>query len=102
MKLLLDTHVLLWAATEPKRLRREAREAIEDGANDAHVSVVTAWEIALKQALGKLELPRPAEQWLPDVIQQTGLTVVEVTLAANEDAPCLDPQCPVAGCEVSR
>ena len=67
MKLLLDTHVVLWSATEPGRLGAEARAALEDGAHE--VIVVTAWEIAIKQSLGKLDLARPAEQWLPDVLR---------------------------------
>jgi PIN domain nuclease of toxin-antitoxin system len=82
VKLLLDTHVLLWSATEPDRLRAHAREALEDGANEVLVSVVSAWEIAIKQSLGKLELAKPAEQWLPQVLTRTGFRIVEVGLAA--------------------
>lgn len=65
MKLLADTHVVLWSATEPQRLAGSARTAIEDGANELFVSIVTAWEIAVKQSLGKLDLAEPAEKWLP-------------------------------------
>jgi len=72
MKLLLDTHVLLWAASEPEQLGDEARDALEDGSNDVLVSIVSAWEIAIKQSLGKLGLPKPAEQWLPEVLRRTG------------------------------
>ena len=46
------------------------------------VSVVSAWEIAIKQSLGKLDLPRPAEQWLPEVLRRTGFGIVEPGLAA--------------------
>ncbi len=55
---------------------------IEDGSNDVLVSVVTAWEIAIKQSLGKLDLARPAEQWLPDVLKRTGFEVAELGLGA--------------------
>jgi PIN domain nuclease of toxin-antitoxin system len=82
VKLLLDTHVLLWCATDPARLRDAERAALEDGANDALISVVTAWEIAIKQSLGKLDLPKPAEQWLPEVLRRTGLEVAELGLPA--------------------
>ena len=82
MKLLLDTDVLLWAATEPDRLGEVAREAIEDGTHDVRVSSVTAWEIAIKQSLGKLDLDRPAEIWLPDVIRRTGLEAASIELGA--------------------
>jgi PIN domain nuclease of toxin-antitoxin system len=82
VKLLLDTHVVLWAASSPDELSPEARELIEDGAQDALVSVVSAWEIAIKQSLGKLELPSPAEQWVPEVLRRSGFELAEVGLAA--------------------
>jgi PIN domain nuclease of toxin-antitoxin system len=82
VRLLLDTYVLIWAATDAARLRPEARAALEDGAHDVFVSVVTAWEIAIKQSLGKLKLARPAERWLPDVLKRTGFEVAEVSLSA--------------------
>jgi PIN domain nuclease of toxin-antitoxin system len=82
VKLLLDTHALLWSATEPDRLSTDARAALEDGSHDVLVSVVTAWEIAIKQSLGKLELARPAEHWLPNVLKRTGYDVAELDLTA--------------------
>jgi len=82
VKLLLDTHVVLWSATQPDRLAANARAAVEDGANDVMVSIVVAWEIAIKQSLGKLTLPRPAEEWLPEVLRRTGFEVAELGLAA--------------------
>ena len=82
MKVLLDTHILLWSATEPDRLSLDARTALEDGANEVLVSIISAWEIAIKQSLGKLELARPAEHWLPDVLVRTGFEVAELGLAA--------------------
>jgi PIN domain nuclease of toxin-antitoxin system len=82
VKLLLDTHVLLWSATDPDRLATETRAVLEDGTHDVLVSIVTAWEIAIKQSLGKLELARPAEQWLPDVLRRTGYEVAELGLPA--------------------
>ncbi len=82
MKLLLDTHVLLWSASEPDRLASEARGALEDGSHDVFVSVVSAWEIAIKQSLGKLDLPRAAEEWLPEVLRRSGFEVAELGLGA--------------------
>ena len=82
MKLLVDTHVLLWSATDPDRIAAETRAAMEDGANDLFVSIVSAWEIAIKQSLDKLDLPKPAERWLPEVLRRTGYEVVEPGLAA--------------------
>jgi PIN domain nuclease of toxin-antitoxin system len=53
VRLLLDTHLLLWAAASSKRLSREARELIEDEANEVHFSAASMWEIAIKSALGR-------------------------------------------------
>lgn len=82
MRLLLDTHVLLWAATAPENLSDEAHLWLHDGTHEVAVSVVTGWEIAIKQSLGKLELAQPAEIWLPRVLRETGLDVLPVELAA--------------------
>ena len=57
MKLLLDTHLLLWWLTNDKSLGREAKKLIGDPDNAVFVSSVTMWELWLKQSLGKLRLP---------------------------------------------
>lgn len=57
MNLLLDTHVLLWAVDDDPSLSQAARAAITDGHNIVFVSAATAWEIAIKKALGKLQAP---------------------------------------------
>ena len=64
MRLLLDTHALLWSLAEPSRLSEEARAAIEDGRNDVFVSAASAWEIAIKRAGGTLEAPEDLTQQL--------------------------------------
>ena len=55
MKLLLDTHALLWWSEGSLKLGAEARKAIQDDSNDVFVSAVSAMEIATKYRLGKLE-----------------------------------------------
>ena len=60
-RFLLDTHVVLWALAEPAKLARPARSALEDEQNEVLVSVVSAWEIAIKRALGKLDAPNDLE-----------------------------------------
>ncbi|HEV2719813.1 MAG TPA: type II toxin-antitoxin system VapC family toxin [Thermoanaerobaculia bacterium] len=82
MKLLLDTHALIWSATDPDRIARDARREIEDGTNEVLVSVVSAWEIAIKQSLGKLDLAKPAEEWFPEVLRRTAFELVEPGMAA--------------------
>ena len=53
MKLLLDTHVLLWAAGHPDRLSAEARRLIEDRENEILFSAASLWEVAIKRGLGR-------------------------------------------------
>jgi PIN domain nuclease of toxin-antitoxin system len=79
LRLLLDTHVCLWALAEPNRLSHGTARAIADPDNDVRISAATAWEIAIKQSLGKLELPGPAEEWLPAALAQSGLEWIDVT-----------------------
>ncbi|EAQ68306.1 hypothetical protein SynRS9909_02457 [Synechococcus sp. RS9909] len=58
MKLLLDTHVLLWALLEPQKLSLTLRNALEESDNTLVVSAASAWEIATKWRLGKLHHAR--------------------------------------------
>lgn len=55
MRLLLDTHALLWWQTDDSRLSARARAAIADEANEVFVSAASAWEIATKSRIGKLD-----------------------------------------------
>ena len=57
MNLLLDTHVLLWWIARDGTLSEPARAAISDPAAQIFVSAATAWEIAIKQSIGKLDVP---------------------------------------------
>lgn len=60
MRLLLDTHALLWWATLDPRLSRRAKRAITDESGTVFVSAASAWEIATKRRLGKLTWPADA------------------------------------------
>ena len=53
MKFLLDTHLLLWAAGQPERLSKSARELIENPDNAFYFSAASIWEIAIKSSLGR-------------------------------------------------
>ena len=53
MRLLLDTHILLWAAAEPERLSRAAQSLLENVNNELIFSAVSLWEIAIKTARGR-------------------------------------------------
>ena len=53
MKLLLDTHLLLWAAGEPQRLSKQARTLIANPDNELLFSAASLWEVAIKRGLGR-------------------------------------------------
>ena len=53
MKLLLDTHILLWSALQPTRLSAAARKLLNDPRNELLFSATSLWEIAIKKALGR-------------------------------------------------
>ena len=53
MKLLLDTHLLLWAAGEPKRLSKQARTLIDNPDNELLFSAASLWEVVIKRGLGR-------------------------------------------------
>lgn len=64
MRLLLDTHAFLWWVTDDERLSAAAKLAITDADNQIFVSAASAWEIATKQRLGKLDgVPRAGERF---------------------------------------
>lgn len=57
MKLLLDTHTMIWAFSEPRLLSAQARDAISTTENDVFVSVISPWEIAIKRSRKRLRAP---------------------------------------------
>jgi len=56
MRYLLDAHTLIWAISDPQQLSEPVVRIIEQSDNDIWVSVISFWEIALKQAMGRLKL----------------------------------------------
>ncbi len=77
MRLLLDTHVLLWWLQDASRLSRDARQAISDAGAIVHVSAASVWEAAIKVSVGKLRIAAD----LPVAIAATGF--VDLPVAAR-------------------
>ncbi len=80
MRLLLDTHIFLWAISDYDRLGDRVRTAIEDTANSILVSSASTWEIAIKWRSGKLELPLPPDDMLPIGIARSNFAIVPMDL----------------------
>jgi PIN domain nuclease of toxin-antitoxin system len=78
MKFLIDTHVWLWWLLAPERLAPGALAAIEDGDNQPLLSVASSWEIAVKYAIGKLELPEPPEEFVVKRLRRDGIGTLHV------------------------
>lgn len=69
MKLLLDTHILLWFQAGDPALPKAAEEAIRSEANEAYVSMVSFWEIGLKHSIGKLPLRMPLDAFFNTITE---------------------------------
>lgn len=78
-RLLLDTEVLIWWDADDSRLGPKARAAIQQ-AEDVYVSAASAWEIAIKQGLGKLQTRRKPSQ----AVMEGGFSPLPVTLEHAE------------------
>ncbi len=68
MKLLLDTHIWLWALLEPERLTAEVRAALEAPANEIWLSPISVWEALLLAERGRLSVPGPAGAWIREMV----------------------------------
>jgi PIN domain nuclease of toxin-antitoxin system len=79
MRLLLDTHTLLWWWTNSPELSPRVRELIEDEANEVLVSAASAWEIATKHRLGKLEIGREAIARFNELVNLDGFIHLPVS-----------------------
>ncbi len=75
MRLLLDTHALIWFLDNEPRLSTPARAAIESKDNENWVSLVTGWEMAIKVSLGKLRLPIDYAEFFPGKLASLGFNI---------------------------
>ncbi len=82
MRILLDTVAFLWAVIDAPELSDDARELFVDPGNEVYLSSVSAWEISVKNALGKLPLPDSPARYVPAQRRQHGIE----TLHLDEEA----------------
>ena len=78
--IVLDTHVFVWVMEDSPRLGHEARRAIVDASNDneAGISAITPWEIALLEDRGRLRLARDVSGWLEAALGQPGIRLLPI------------------------
>ena len=91
MKVLLDTHVWLWSLADPGRLSKEAKRILGSRRNAIHLSAASAWEMAIKVSIGKLDLPEPVETYVPTRMARQGITPLPVTHAHALKVSTLPP-----------
>jgi PIN domain nuclease of toxin-antitoxin system len=89
VKLLLDTHALLWWLLRDARLSKRALDTLAQPGNTITVSAASGWEIATKFRLGKLAVPRPLAEDLEAVAARNGWTMLAVTMRHAQRAGLL-------------
>jgi PIN domain nuclease of toxin-antitoxin system len=90
---LLDTHVLIWLALEPKRLSKEARKLIERArAKDGlSIATITLWEIATLVTRGRIAVQGTVANWTTQLLAATGVAVLDLTPAIAELSTAFGP-----------
>ena len=91
MKLLLDTHLLLWAAGEPRRLSKPARTLIGDSDNELLFSAASLWEVAIKRRLGREDFKVDARLLRRGLLDNgySELPIISDHVVATESLPLL-------------
>jgi PIN domain nuclease of toxin-antitoxin system len=79
MKILLDTHTFLWFVNDSVQLSLEAKSLLESEV-DLYLSIASFWEIAIKVRTGKMTLPKPFDEYLPQQIQLNEIEVLQIDL----------------------
>lgn len=90
MKLLLDTHAVIWWVWDDPQLSERALETIGSPENRKLVSVASCWEIAIKVSIGKLRLGQPSDEFLARQLHENGFELLPILLeeaAAVENLP---------------
>ena len=80
MRLLLDTHTLIWAVDDPSQLSGRAKVELRNRDNDLLLGAGTLWEMSIKVGLKKLDLSLPYRQWMTQAIADLGLAILPITV----------------------
>ena len=80
MRLLIDSHALIWYVDQHQQLSPASHAAISDPSNVLLLSAGSIWEIAIKIGLGKLVLTQPYSLWMSRALDDLGITVLPITV----------------------
>ena len=86
MKLLLDTHIWIWAIHSPEKLGRKVRRELQRAGNELYLSPVSIWEAHHLVRRKRLRIRQDFAQWLDDVMAQVPLREAPFTFAVVRDA----------------
>jgi PIN domain nuclease of toxin-antitoxin system len=81
VRLLLDTHTLIWAVDDPTQLGPRAAAELRELSNELLLGAGALWEMSIKVGLQKLDLSQPYRQWMNQAIADLGLTILPITVA---------------------
>lgn len=79
MKYLLDTGVFLWSLGGVGNLNEKAQGLLVRNREEIYLSAASSWEISIKNAIGKLKLPEPPQQYIPHRMSLLGLRALSIT-----------------------
>ena len=79
-KYLIDTHTFIWFVSEPNKLSKRALKILESSNSEIYLSIVSAWEIAIKYSLGKIQLPSLYEHFIKEQIALNEIELLNLRL----------------------
>jgi PIN domain nuclease of toxin-antitoxin system len=78
VRLLLDTCTFLWIVADAPQLSRRARDLFRSPEHDVYLSAASAWEIAIKHAIGRLPLPAAPDRFVPEMREAHGIEMLPI------------------------
>jgi PIN domain nuclease of toxin-antitoxin system len=91
VRLLIDTHTLIWLLDDPAQVSPVALAAVKPLTNDVLLGAATIWELSIKVGVGKLTLSLPYRQWMEKAITDLKLTILPVTVEYADRQATLPP-----------
>jgi PIN domain nuclease of toxin-antitoxin system len=80
VRYLFDTHAWLWLLLAPKRVGKKTKALVLDGRHEFHLSIASAWEIAVKHAAGRLALPEDPLEYVQSRTRDDGVKLLPIRL----------------------